>query len=94
MWRAAGPRRFGWQRGNWRASSEHWCGGAGAEVGGLALDDGAGAALEGEFELVGRSDNSKTVFAGEFGDGLDFGKYGAWGEVAGGDVGGGFGGSE
>ena len=34
------------------------------------------------------------MLAGEFGDGLDFGEHGAWGEVAGGDVGGGFGGSE
>lgn len=53
---------------------------------GLALDDGAGAAGEGELELFRGGDDAEFFLAGEVRGGLDFWEHGTGGEVAGGDV--------
>lgn len=58
------------------------------------MNNGAGAALEGEFKVIGRGDDTEAALLGELGDGLDFGKHGAGGKMTSSDVSGGFSGGE
>ena len=58
------------------------------------MDNGAGAALEGELKIVRRGNDAEAALLSELGDSLDFGEHGAGSKVTGSDVGGGFGGSE